>query len=84
MALKRSSISCVRSLEVLLKEVLEVSEVEEVLLLEERLLSSVVSALCAPLMSSLESEEETLDRNSLSGLLESVVADESSVSTCAR
>jgi hypothetical protein len=68
-------------------EVLDVDVVPEVALVAEvpgaAYVSSVVSALCAPAMLSLESAVETLERNSPSGLLESAF-EGASFSTSAR
>jgi hypothetical protein len=73
MALKRFTTSSVRSLRSVLLEVSlaeALSDVPEVLAESAISFSSVVSAVCAPEILLLESEEETLERNSPSGLLE--------------
>jgi hypothetical protein len=94
MALKRLSTSCPRALmpellelSLLVPDVLDVEDVSDVELVSDVLgttyVSSVVSALCAPEMSSLERAVETLERNSPSGLLESAFEGDS-FSTSAR
>jgi len=94
MALNRLSTSCPKAL---MPELLELSllvlDVPDVLVVPDvelvaavlgtAYVSSVVSALCAPAMLSLESAVETLARNSPSGLLESAF-EGASFSTSAR